>query len=53
MQEFEQGHDMVGEVAIFMVCEWFLLESAKDWLLGVDPQDNMCYHVSGMDQFAH
>jgi hypothetical protein len=27
---------MVGKVAIFMVCGWFMLESAKDRFLGVD-----------------
>jgi hypothetical protein len=34
---FEQGHDTVGKVATFMICEWFLLKLAKDRLLGVDP----------------
>jgi hypothetical protein len=29
-----------------------LLESDKDRFLGVDPQDNMCRHVSGMEWFA-
>jgi hypothetical protein len=33
----EQGQDMVGKVATFMVCVQFLLESAKDRFLGVDP----------------
>jgi hypothetical protein len=28
---------MVGKEATFMVCGWFLLESAKDRFLGVDP----------------
>jgi hypothetical protein len=28
---------------------WQVLESAKDLFLGVDPQDNMCCHVSGME----
>jgi hypothetical protein len=29
---------------------WFvMLESAKDRILGVDTQDNMCHHVFGMD----
>jgi hypothetical protein len=37
MPGFEQGQDTVGKVATFMVCEWFLLESAKDRFLGVDP----------------
>jgi hypothetical protein len=37
MPGFEQGQDTVGKVANFMVCGWFLLESAKDRFLGVDP----------------
>jgi hypothetical protein len=37
MSGFEQGQDMVGKVATFMVGERFLLESAKDRFLGVDP----------------
>jgi hypothetical protein len=32
------------------VCQ--VLESAKDLFLGVDPHDNMCHHVSGMEQPA-
>jgi hypothetical protein len=31
----------------------FLLESAKDGFLIVDTQDNICHHVSGMDNFAN
>jgi hypothetical protein len=31
---------------------WQVLESAKDPFLGVDPQDNMCCHVSGMERPA-
>jgi hypothetical protein len=53
MPGFEQGCDTVGKVASFMVCGWFLPESAKDRFLGVDPQDNMCHHVSAMEQLAH
>jgi hypothetical protein len=49
MPGFEQGQDTVGKVATFMVCEWFLLESAKDRFLVVDPQDNLCHHVSSME----
>jgi hypothetical protein len=30
-----------------------LLESAKDQILGVDPHDNMCHHVSGMEWTAY
>jgi hypothetical protein len=53
MSGFEQGQDTVGKVATFMVCGWFLLESARHRFLGVDPQDNMCHHVSGMKRFAY
>jgi hypothetical protein len=38
----------VGNVDTFIVCEWFLLKSAKDPFLGVDPLDNMCHYVSGI-----
>jgi hypothetical protein len=37
MPGFEQSQDRVGNMATFMVCRWFLLESAKDWFLGVNP----------------
>jgi hypothetical protein len=37
MLGFEQGRDMVEKVKTFMVCWLVLLESAKDWFLGVDP----------------
>jgi hypothetical protein len=37
MPGFEQGQDTVGKVDTFMVGGWFLLESSKDWFLGVDP----------------
>jgi hypothetical protein len=53
MLGFEQGCDTVGKVATFMICGWFLLESVKDQFLGVDPQDNMCHHVSGIERFAY
>jgi hypothetical protein len=43
MSGFEQGRDMIGKIATSMVCGWFLLESAKDWLLGVYP---LGQHVS-------
>jgi hypothetical protein len=29
---------------------WQVFESAKDLFLEVDPQDNMCRHMSGMKQ---
>jgi hypothetical protein len=44
---------MVGKVATFMVGGWFFLELAKDRFLGVDPQDNMCHHVCGMEWLAN
>jgi hypothetical protein len=53
MPRFEQGQDTVGKVATFMVCGWFLLESAKDRFLGVEPQDNMCHNVFGMERLAY
>jgi hypothetical protein len=31
-----------GKVSTFMVCGWFLLESAKDRFLGVDPSRTTC-----------
>jgi hypothetical protein len=52
MSGFEQCHDTVGKVATFMICGRFLLESAKDRFLGVDSQDNMCYHVFGIERLA-
>jgi hypothetical protein len=30
-----------------------MLESAKDQISWVDIQDNMCHHVSGMEQLAY
>jgi hypothetical protein len=29
---------------------WKVLESAKDQFLRVDTQENMCHHMSGMEQ---
>jgi hypothetical protein len=52
MPRFEKGCDTVGKVATFIVCRWFVLESAKDRFLGVDPQDNPGHHVSGIEQLA-
>jgi hypothetical protein len=37
MLGFDHGQDTVGKVATFMFCERFLLKSAKDRILGVDP----------------
>jgi hypothetical protein len=42
MSGFEQDQDTVGKVASFMVDGWFLLESAKDQILGVDPPMKIC-----------
>jgi hypothetical protein len=42
MPRFEQGQDTVGKVATFMIYGWFLLESTKDWFLGVDPPRIIC-----------
>jgi hypothetical protein len=55
MLGFEQGRDTVEKVKTFTICGWFLLESAKDWFLGVDPapHDNIYHHVSGMEQHAY
>jgi hypothetical protein len=53
MSGFEQGQDTVGKVATFMVCGWFLLELVKDWFLGVNPQDNMFHHASGMEPLTY
>jgi hypothetical protein len=44
---------MVGKLATFMVGGWFMLKSAKDQFLGVNPQNNICHHLSGMEQLAY
>jgi hypothetical protein len=44
---------MVETVGFSRVMWLVMLESAKDRILGVDPQDNMCHHVSGMEQLAY
>jgi hypothetical protein len=31
---------------------WQVFELGKDLFLGVDPQDNMCHHVSDMERPA-
>jgi hypothetical protein len=43
---------MVETVAIRQVMWIVMLESAKDQILGVDTQNNMCHHVSGMEWLA-
>jgi hypothetical protein len=53
MSGCEQGQDMVRKVATFVVCGRFLLESPKDQFLGVDLEDNMCHHMSGMEGLAY
>jgi hypothetical protein len=50
MLQFEQGHDMMGKVATFMIYGWFLLESTKNRLLGVELPGQ---HVSDMECFAY
>jgi hypothetical protein len=38
------------ETVQFRQAMWLvMLESAKDRILGVDTQDNMCHHVSDME----
>jgi hypothetical protein len=44
---------MVEKVGIHQVMLFVMLESAKDQILGVDPQDSMCCHVSGMERLAY
>jgi hypothetical protein len=52
MSGFEKGQDTVGKAVTFMVCGRFLLESTKDRFLGVNPQDNLCHHVFGIERLA-
>jgi hypothetical protein len=40
---------MVEMVGFHQVRWLVMLESTKDRILGVDPQDNMCHHMSGME----
>jgi hypothetical protein len=45
----------VGIVEMVGICQvtWIvMLESAKNQILGVDTQDNMCHHVFGMEWLA-
>jgi hypothetical protein len=44
---------MVEIVGFCQVLWLVMFESAKDQILGVDTQDNMCYHMSGMEQLAY
>jgi hypothetical protein len=42
------------ETVRFRQVMWFvMLESAKDRVLGVDTEDNMCRHVSNMERLAY
>jgi hypothetical protein len=44
---------MVEMVEIRQVMWLVMLESAKDRVIGVDPQDNRCHHVSSMERLAY
>jgi hypothetical protein len=44
---------MVETVGFHQVMWFVMLEYAKDRILGVDTQDNMCHHVSGMERLAY
>jgi hypothetical protein len=44
---------MVETVEFHQVMWLVMLGSAKDRILGVDPKDNMCHHVSGMERLAY
>jgi hypothetical protein len=49
MPGFDQGQDTVGKVATFVVGGRFMLESVKDWFLGVDPPG---HHVPPRVQYG-
>jgi hypothetical protein len=44
---------MVEMVGICQPIWLVMLKSTKDQILGVDTQDNMCHHVSGMELLAY
>jgi hypothetical protein len=44
---------MVEMVGFCQVLWLVMLESAKVQILGVDPPDNMCHQVSGMEWLAY
>jgi hypothetical protein len=44
---------MVEMVGFRQVMWLVMLKSAKDRVLGVEPQDNMCHHVSGVKRLAY
>jgi hypothetical protein len=43
---------MVETIGFRQVMWLVMLGFAKDRILGVDPQDNKCHHVSGMERLA-
>jgi hypothetical protein len=59
---FDHGEDwccdlskvgMVEMIGFRQVMLFVLLKSAKDRILRVDTQDNMCHHVSSMERLAY
>jgi hypothetical protein len=59
---FDRGEDqccglrkvgMVETVGFRQVMWLVMLESAKDWILGVDTQDNMYHHMSSMEWLGY
>jgi hypothetical protein len=44
---------MVETVGFRQVMWLVMLGSAKDQILGVEPHDIMCHHVSGMERLAY
>jgi hypothetical protein len=44
---------MVETVGFRQVMWLVMLESAKEQILGVDPQDNMCHHMSGLERLSY
>jgi hypothetical protein len=43
----------VETVGIRLVMWFVMLESANDRVVGVEPQDNRCHHVSSMERLAY
>jgi hypothetical protein len=59
---FDRGEDRccglskvgIVETIRFRQVMWFvMLKYAKDRILGVDTQDNMCHHMSDMERLAY
>jgi hypothetical protein len=44
---------MVEMVGFCQVIWFVMLKSSKNRILGVDTQDNMCHHMSDMEQLAY